>query len=185
MGLLSGKSETKGWSKRAISYLDKALKGDPEAQFELGMRCLKGIEMPENTKHAIEWLVKSSNQGYEDAQYLLGTCYESGTGVQQNSKIALGFYTQAANAANKYAQFSLGNHFYSQENYDQAVEWYKRSARQEHAPAQFELGRCYYYGIGSVKVEELGYEWLEKAADRNYKPAISLLKKIDNLSNSR
>lgn len=176
---MASKDSTKYWSKKAMNYLALATKGDCVAQYELGLRCLKGEEVPENHKLAIEWLVKSSNQGYEDAQYLLGTCYQSGTGVEQNEKIALGFFIQSAEAANKYAQHAVGEYFFGEKRYNEAVNWYKRSARQEYAPAQVELARCYYYGFGSIKSESMALEWVEKAVGKNYKPADYLLKEIE------
>ncbi len=175
MGLLSNM----GWSKKTKDLLGLAGNGDAEAQYELGMRLLKGIEAPENQKLGIDWLIKSSKNGNEDAQYLLGQCYSTGTGVEEDHRVALGFYTKSAKAANKYAQFELGEHYFEHDDFDTAVEWYKRSARQEHAPAQYALGICYYYGRGTIKAEDMGISWLEKAASRGHDGAKRLLRKLD------
>lgn len=175
---LAFKKSTKGWSKKSLDLLSFAANGNAEAQYELGLRCLNGTEVPQDEKLAIDWLIKSSNQGFEDAQYLLGTCYESGTGVEENQKVALGFYTKAADAANKMAQFALGEHYFGEELYDIAVNWYTRSARQGYPPAQYQLGFCYYYGRGSIQAEEMALVWLNKAADKKYKPASDLLRRI-------
>lgn len=173
-------SATKGWSKKSMTYLSAASKGDAVAQYELGLRLLEGKEVPQNEKLAVEWLMKSANIGNEDAQYLLGTCYDSGTGVDMNEKIALGFYIKSAEAANKYAQYKMGLHYFGLKQYDMAVDWYKRAVRQEHPESQVELARCYYYGFGSIKSEEGAIKALEKAVNRNYKPAIKMLEKIKN-----
>lgn len=178
MGLL-GNSSTKGWSKEAIFYLRKATGGDAVGQYEVGLRLLRGDEAPENAKEAISWLLKSAQQGYEDAEYLLGSCYMSGTGVEENEKVGLGFLIKAANAANKYAQHDLGEYYFSIDKFNTAVEWFKKAAKQEHGQAQFALGRCYYYGFGSVKSEKMAKEWLERAVDHGNKHAAQLLRKID------
>lgn len=178
--MISKKADTKGWSKEAIGFLGPAVKGNQIAQYELGLRLIKGEGVPQNHKLAVDWLIKSSNQGYEDAQFLLGTCYATGIGVEENERVALGFFMQAANAANKYAQYELGEHYFSHNNYPLALDWYTKAARQEHAPAQFELGRCLYYGYGFTKSEVNGLAWLEKAANRNYKAAVRLLQKIED-----
>lgn len=175
---MSFKSKPKGFTKKSLEILSNAVNGNPEAQYEIGLRCLRGIEAPEDHKLAVDWLIKSSNKGFEDAQYLLGTCYASGTGVEQNERIALGFYLKAAQAANKYAQFAVGEHYHDAEDHDQAAEWFKKSARQGYAPAQFELGKSYYYGLGSIRAEEMAIEWLEKSASKGHKPAKQLLDKI-------
>lgn len=174
------KSETKGWSKEALAFLGKAVKGDYQAQYELGLRLIKGEGVPRNHTLAVDWLIKSSNQGFEDAQFLLGTCYATGIGVEENDRVALGFFMKAANAANKYAQFELAEHYFAQDNFTLATEWYTKAARQQFPPAQFELGRCLYYGYGMSKSETKGLEWLEKAAEKNHKPAIQLLQKIED-----
>lgn len=173
---------TKGWSKSSMDLLAKASKGNEEAQCELGLRLLHGEDVPKNPKLAIEWLVKSSKKGYEDAQYLLGTCYASGTGVAENEQVALGYFIKSAQAANKYAQHELGEHYFLEKKYDLAVDWYRKASRQEHAPSQYELGRCYYMGFGSIKAEDMGIELLKKAAGKNYGPAQDMLKKIESNS---
>lgn len=175
---MSLKQKPKGFSKKSLELLSSAANGDEEAQYQLGLRLLHGEEVPEDHKLAVDWLIKSSNKGYEDAQYLLGTCYASGTGVEQNEKIAMGFYLKAAHAANKYAQFAVGQYYQDAEDHNQATEWFKKAARQEYAPAQFELGKSYYYGLGSIKAEEMAIEWLEKAAAKGSKPAKDLLARI-------
>lgn len=171
--------DTKGWSTEALKFLALASKGDCQAQYELGLRMIRGDGVPENHKLAVDWLIKSSNQGFEDAQYLLGTCYATGTGVKENDRIALGFFTKAANAANKYAQYELGEYYFAHNNASVAMDWYKKAGNQEFAPAQFELGRCLYYGYGVSKNEVEGLMWLQKAANRNFKAAVRLIQKLE------
>lgn len=173
-------SATKGWTKKSLSFLSAATRGDAVAQYELGLRLLHGEEVPKNEKLAIDWLFKSAGKGNEDAQYLLGTCYDSGTGVEMDEKKALGFFVKSAEAANKYAQYKLGIYYFAEKNYDVAVDWFKRAARQEHPESQVELARCYYYGFGSIKSEEGAVQALDKAVKRNFKPAIKMLEKIKN-----
>lgn len=175
MGL---KSKPKGFTKKSMELLSAAAGGNQEAQYEIGLRYLRGEEVPEDHKLAIDWLMRSSNQGFEDAQYLLGTCYASGTGVEQNEKIAMGFFLKAAHAANKYAQFEVGEYYHDAEDHVQAYDWYKKSARQGYAPAQYELGKSLFYGLGIMKAEDMAIEWLEKSAAQNHKPAQVLLNRI-------
>jgi hypothetical protein len=47
----------------------------------------------------------------------------------------------------------------------EAVEWYKRAARQNDRFGQYALGRAYALGIGGQKDELQGETWLKKAAD--------------------
>lgn len=176
---MAGFIGTLGWSRKALKLLGLAANGNHEAEYELGMRYKTGKGVPKNKKLAIEWLIKAANGGNEDAQYILYIAYTGGEGVQKNLKVALGFLMQSAEGANKYAQFELGEYYMGKSQYDHAVEWFKKSARQEHAAAQCELGRCYYYGLGSIRAEEIGLEWIERAIDRNFAPALDLRNRIE------
>lgn len=173
------KTNMKNWSKKTLKILGLAANGVAEAQYELGVCYLDGKGVPQNNKLAIDWLIKASDQDNEDANYMLYNCYTNGIAVNQNHKVALGFLVKAAEGTNKYAQFELADYYMGQNKYQTAIEWYKKSARQEYAPAQCELGRCYYYGIGSFKAEVMGKQWLERAAEKNYPQAQDLLNKIE------
>ncbi len=174
------KSDSKGWSKEALNFLRRAKGGHADAQYEVGLRLLNGEGAPENEKTAIDWLMKSAKQGYEDAEYLLGTCYMNGRGVKENEEVALGFFLKSANAANKYAQMALGDYYFFEEKYNTAMMWYKKSAKQNHPPAIFAVGRGYYYGLCSEKSEAEGKRWFEIAASYDYKPAVDTLNKLNN-----
>ncbi len=176
---------TKGWTRKSMKMLGLAANGCAEAQFELGNRFLTGKGVPQNNKLAIEWLIKASDRGNEEAQYLLYTCYTMGTGVPKNPKVALGFLMMSAEGANRYAQFELGEYYQGKNHYDEAIEWFKKSARQEHPPAQMELGRCYYYGLGSIRAEEIALDWIQRAIDHNYQPAKDLLRVIEREAKKR
>lgn len=173
-----GEVSVKGFSKKNLELLRKSANGNVEAQYELGLNYLEGNGVPENHKLAIEWLTKSSDKGFEDAQYLLGRCYENGTGVPRNLTQALLLYEKAAKAANKYAQFALGEYFVYTNDFDKATEWFKRAARQQYPPAQCELARCYFYGLGKIRDVDMARDLLEKAVSRNYEPAKELLGKM-------
>lgn len=177
--------KTRGWSRKSMKLLGLAAHGNAEAQCDLGTAFLSGKGVPKNEKLAIEWLIKSSDRGNEEAQYLLFTCYTMGTGVPKNPKVALGFLMMAAEGANKYAQFELGEYFEGKNRYDEAVVWFKKSARQEYAAAQMELGRCYYYGLGTIRAEEIALEWIQRAIQHNYQPAKDLLRVIEREARKR
>lgn len=50
----------------------------------------------------------------------------------------------------------------------EAVKWYRKAAEQGHAEAQFNLGYCYYLGIGLIQDEAKGLRWYRKAAEQKY-----------------
>jgi len=59
-----------------------AYKGDPEAQYQLGMIYLRGDGVEVNGKLAVEWFRRSAEQGHKAAQLALADCYTYGWGVE-------------------------------------------------------------------------------------------------------
>lgn len=59
--------------------------------------------------------------------------------------------------------------YYDDKNYTEAEKWYRKSAEQGYAPAQYELGAMYYYdaekGIKQDFSEAL--KWFKKSAEQN------------------
>lgn len=60
-------------------------------------------------------------------------------------------------------------YYYDDKNYTEAEKWYRKSAEQGYAPAQYELGAMYYYdaekGIKQDFSEAL--KWFKKSAEQN------------------
>ena len=66
-------------------------------------------------------------------------------------------------------QFQLGEKYYSiQAKYDDAVRWYRRAAEQGYAPAQNNLGMCFYNGKGVPKDYGQAVMWCRKAAEQGH-----------------
>ena len=60
----------------------RAYKGDPEAQYQMGMLYLKGVDTDANPKYAVEWFRMAATQGHLAAQLALADCYTYGWGVE-------------------------------------------------------------------------------------------------------
>lgn len=66
----------------------RAYKGDPIAQYAMGMNYLTGDGVDSDPKVAIFWLQLSAAQNYRPAQLQLANCLEKGLGVDINSQQA-------------------------------------------------------------------------------------------------
>lgn len=84
-----------------------AKKGDPMAQYQLGLMYGKGEGVPEDFKEAVKWSRLSAEQGYDKGQYNLGVHYSRGWGVPQDNIKALEWWTLAADQGNIYSQYDL------------------------------------------------------------------------------
>ena len=66
----------------------RAYKGDPEAQYQLGMIYLKGVGTDANPKFAVEWLRMAATQGHLAAHLAIADCYTYGWGVEVDEEKA-------------------------------------------------------------------------------------------------
>ena len=88
--------------------LAEARKGDPIAQFKMGIIYLKGDSAPLNHAEAVKWYQKAANEGDSGAQTNLGAMYLNGDGVTKNNSEALKWFRKAADQGGADAQFNLG-----------------------------------------------------------------------------
>ncbi len=58
-----------------------------------------------------------------------------------------------------------------QQNYAEAVSWYRKAAEQGHAGAQSNLGYCYDFGWGVIKNKTEAVSWYHKAAEQGHADA--------------
>lgn len=77
----------------------RAYKGDPEAQYLMGMYYLNGDGVDSNPEIAVHWLRLSAMQDYRPAQRQLAECYSLGVGVGANDDAAYYWYEKAEREA--------------------------------------------------------------------------------------
>ncbi|MBI2947190.1 MAG: sel1 repeat family protein [Verrucomicrobia bacterium] len=51
---------------------------------------------------------------------------------------------------------------------EEAFKWFRKSAEQGYAPAQYNLGSLYYHGTGVPKDYQEALKWYRKAADQGF-----------------
>jgi len=89
--------------------INQAEQGDPDAQFNLGLKYLKGEGVPWDSGKAIFWFVKSAEQGDSYAQVNLGVLYCKGKGVPRDIEKAAFWFTKSAEQGNDEAKKYLEN----------------------------------------------------------------------------
>src|SRR6185295_3656688 len=78
---------------------------------------------------------------------------------------------QAA-AGDVVAQFSLGALlYYGSADTAQGIEWIRKAAAQQYAPAEFQLGQIYDFGFGVPQDERQAVDWYRRAAGHGSAPA--------------
>ncbi|MBL42023.1 MAG: hypothetical protein CMM49_05105 [Rhodospirillaceae bacterium] len=101
-------ARVKGDYKKALKILKPlAVKGNSEAQYQMGEMLRKGQGLPQNHKYAISYFVKSAKQKNVKAEYRLGSMFNEGWGVKYDQKKAFYWWKKAAFHGHTDAQMQL------------------------------------------------------------------------------
>jgi hypothetical protein len=124
-----------------------AERGDPPAQFALGMLYDKGNGVERDNARAAEWYTRSAESGYARAQLNLSLMYASGEGVEKDESLAHRWLREAAMQGN-----------------EDAVARLEENAAGDDPDAQFDLAGLYATGTGVDKDEAEARKWFQRAA---------------------
>ncbi|MDR2463570.1 MAG: hypothetical protein LBD30_07305 [Verrucomicrobiales bacterium] len=151
------------------ALLPDALRGLPQAQYELGVIYYQA----ENYLQATGWLLRAARQGHADAQSQLAVCYTFGHGVPQDRDKAIDWLTKAANQGNANARFNLGICYEDginvKQNHRQAIAWFTKVSN--YVEAQYHLGLCH----AALGENQLAAGWFAKAAAQGHASAMEHL----------
>lgn len=161
---------------------------DADGQFNLGEKFYNGLGAELDYGEALDWYLKSAEQGNAKAQYRLGQMYGNGLGTARNDDESEKWYLKSAEQGNADAMYSLGGKYMwkglrtqldasqesgSQTKYEQKSElWYKKAADafkkladQGDSHAMKMLGDMYSAGTGVEEDENKVHELYLKAAE--------------------
>ena len=180
-------------------FEQRAVQGDPVAQFCLGYMYKHDKGVPPDPQKAIEWYTKAAQQGYAPAQNDLGVIYGrigqqslflgDESGIEGLTK-ALQLFKNAADQGNPTSQFnaalmyqlvaSLSSAVSPFTNYSRSMKCHRlvvslneKAAAQNYPPAQYELATIYRTGsLGATKDSKRALELLTEAATPNPNAAL-------------
>jgi localization factor PodJL len=145
-----------------------ALKGDPSAAYEVGVRYAEGKGVAANYDEAAKWYDRAAQAGVVPAVFRLGTLYEKGLSVKKDIDIARRYYLQAAERGNAKAMHNLAvldaDGGGKGANYKSASQWFRKAADRGVADSQFNLGILYARGIGVEQNLAESFKWFSLAA---------------------
>ncbi len=146
----------------------KAEKGEPDAQFLLGVCYNTGGGVTKDPMEAVKWFRKAAERGSAEAQHALACCYYEGNGVSKDTGEAVRWFRKAAEQGYAEAQVNLGtcygrgNGVFKDEV--EAGKWYRKAAEQGLAMAQAAIGVRYALGNGVPKDYVEAHKWLNLAS---------------------
>ncbi len=77
-----------------------------------------------------------------------------------------------AAAGDPVAQFSLGElTYYQAGDTARAIEWLRKAAAQQYAPAELHLGQIYDFGLGAPQSDTQALAWYRRAAEHGHAAA--------------
>jgi len=132
-------------------------RGDPAAQYRLGLLYKTGLLVPQNAGEAAAWFQKAAEQGQVDAEYELGMAFLSGEGVSQDNVNAYTWFVVASAAGDRGS--------------DEAIKVLTpKLTDSDIARVRAQLGDMYSRGIGARPDYVAAYTWftLAEAAGENH-----------------
>lgn len=152
-----------------------AIDGNAKAQYQLAeiLSTEAGKKSNPDFTEALEWLTKSSEQGYAEAQYNLGLIYfedylAKPLGLKLDVIKGLTLINEAANQGFPKAQSKLGSLYYYggevPQDYHKAFEWYLKAANQDDHYSQLRVASMYFTGQGVRQSYEKADEWRTRSA---------------------
>ena len=135
----------KGFRKRGFAlYKQAAELGYAKAQHIVAFCYQWGLGTKKDKSEAFRWYQKAAEQDYPQSICYLASFYSFGEGgVDCNIDEAVRLWKKAAELGDKEAQFTLGNLYYDgeyvEQNREEAIKWYRKSASQLYQPAMEKL----------------------------------------------
>ena len=156
-------------------FYELAERGDPAAQFNLGLMYERGKGVEQSYEKALEYYLKAAEQGNASAQFSLGSLYQYGEGVEQSFDKAAEYYRLAADQGDADAWHNLGLLYLRGEGVEksaeQAAECFRLAAEQGVPEAQYNLAVMHQSGEGVEKSDEKALEYYLMAADNGHSGA--------------
>ena len=143
----NGKLGEANYSEGIKWYLKAAEQGDTFSQCTIGEFYAEGKVVQQNYYEAVKWYEKAARQGSGWGKKQLAYCYRNGTGVQQNMQKYFNLLKEAVDEERKSTDFIF--------------------TQDCDAVAFRELGKCYFWGIGTNNNSYEAHELFQVAAKNN------------------
>lgn len=157
--------------------------GLKEAQYFYAQCCLNGVYVKKDISKGIQLMRQAVKQNYPEALNFMGEAYYYGyEGFRKDSVESVKWYTKSAKSGCLRGQLMLGDMLFNNGDSLKAIEWWEKASkdgkknvasREEKkclSAAVYNLGICYFNGLGIAKDESKGVSFLKEAIEE-YKNA--------------
>ncbi|MDP9499447.1 tetratricopeptide repeat protein [Bisgaard Taxon 45] len=163
--LIREAADKNDWTRAFELILPLALKGDYQAQANLGILYARGQGVPQDFEKAYWWFSEAAEKGSIKAINNLAVFYLQGHGVKQDIPHSIKLFEQTANSGSLDAMLVLGQIYENEFNQlSDAFKWYKKAAEAGSYDAQFRLAVMYEKGEGTKKNKKQAVYWYQKVS---------------------
>ena len=188
-----GKGLCQDYAKAIYWYRASATHGYPVAFYNIGICYQQGTGVTQSYTEAFKWFLRAAEKGYADAQYNIGVYYKNSKyGIGVDYKESFRWLKEAIKQGKESAQNRIEeiyrdialngimNDFIININTSEIFESFKLLAEQGNQYGQYNLGLCYWRGIGTECDRNEALKWYKLSADQGHKKSKSEIKEWDN-----
>jgi len=180
----------KSITKAIYWYSASSTHGNPVALYNMGIFYHQGIGVRQNYAKALEWFYQAAERDYANAQYMVGLYFQDEKyGIDINLKESFKWLTKALLQGEERAQGAI-NDVYCMAGlngfmynvtvnieYSEIYSFFKRLAEQGNQYGQYNLGLCYWDGIGIGIDRNEALKWYGLASNQGHIRAQEEVKK--------
>ena len=125
---------------------------------------------------------EAADEGHRDAVLAMGWFYLNGVGVKRDVERARRWYRDSARHGDMRAMFSLGQIAYAEQDYADALIWFRRASDASHYLSLYFIGRHYWRGHGVEQDRKEAMRYFHRAASHKVREAQRVLKFLHETS---
>lgn len=185
----TGNGVKQDWKKAVKMLQSSSDKGNPDAQWELGLLYEYGNHVDKDEAKAFELYSRSADSGNPMGLYLVAHCYQHGIAVTEDHAKSDELYakslselTELAPQEDIYVLNFIGSAYFwgdgTKVDRKKAFEYYLISAGKGNPETQCKVASCYERGQGTTRDKEEALKWYKAAAGQGYQEAIDALARL-------
>ncbi len=156
-----------------LAVIENAAKmGYVDAQYSIGCRYRKGLDVRKDYDKAFFWFTKAADNGHLGASYYLGKMYMKGRGTNPDPELAIEHIVDAGDRDYPEAQHDIGKMYESgsffKRDLSKAFGWYLRSAYNGYFMSVYRVGEMYRDGLGVEQSGTNAISWFKKSGNIGY-----------------
>lgn len=172
---LEGKGYKKNEEKAFSLFLLAARYNEPKALYYLGYCYKYGLGVSKDEIAMLYWYKKAAEMQEIHAIYELGLYYLLGKGTFISYAKAYGYFSYGKELGSKACTLEFARLYEEgkgvKKDEEKALQLYLSLIKDEYLPAYYEVGRCYYFGIGAEKDLKKAFFFLVRAKREGMKEA--------------